>query len=357
MVFMLHRSFKSLERLRHPAFLIFVLGGMLGTIVNFSITFFLHFKFNFSPLVSFFAGTLSNQLFHHAFYSVVYVNKEVRLKTPLPLHFFLYFFVAFISAGFFKLLLDVVGFGFAASFCLTLFLLVSANVFLIRVSTFSSAKLAEVEYKEMNDSYYDDQTDDKKVSRFRAWYHRSRYERLTKFVSEYYRPGMRIADLGCANCWWNVRGLPVVGVDINAKMLAWAKKNKRLRGFKVTSNLAKTGLSAKKFDLVIMSETLEHILDLPGVLKEVGRILKKDGTFLITVPYDFFLGPFFILFNLNCIYMGYLRGSLYHRYRCGHINHFTKTRLRKTLSENRFSLRRSFVMNGLLLYAVANKKI
>ena len=71
------------------------------------------------------------------------------------------------------------------------------------------------------------------------------------------------------------------------------------------------------------------------------------------MPYDLFLGPFFVLFNLNCIYMGYLRGSQSHRVRCGHINHFTKSRLRATLARNGFTLKRVFVVNGLLLYGVA----
>jgi hypothetical protein len=53
--------------------------------------------------------------------------------------------------------------------------------------------------------------------------------------------------------------------------------------------------------------------------------------------------------------MGYIKGSLYHKYRCGHIHHFTKTRLRETLAENGFALQDVFVVNGLLLYATAKK--
>jgi SAM-dependent methyltransferase len=247
------------------------------------------------------------------------------------------------------------GLSFPLSLSACLVILSASNSLLNRISTFSSAKMAAVEYLEMNESYYDDQTDEKKVSKFRAWYHRSRYERLTKFVSEYFKKGMRMADLGCGNCWWNIHHLPVFGVDINAKMLQWAKKNKRLTDYKVCANLAKTGLQSKGFDVVLMSEVLEHVFNLREVLVEVRRILKDQGTFLITVPYDFFLGPFFILFNLNCLYMGYIRGSQYHKYRCGHIHHYTKNRLRKTLKENGFELTKVFVVNGLLLYATARK--
>ena len=45
----------------------------------------------------------------------------------------------------------------------------------------------------------------------------------------------------------------------------------------------------------------------------------------------------------------------YHRVRCGHINHFTKCRLRNTLERSGFTLECVSVVNGLLFYAVAAK--
>ncbi|QQR80453.1 MAG: class I SAM-dependent methyltransferase [Deltaproteobacteria bacterium] len=343
------------NRLKYRDGLVFILGGFSGAAINFTVTFFLALKLNLNPSVSFFFGVLANQFFHYLYYKVVYASQKVTLRTSLPLHFFLYFCVAFGSAVVFHFFIVSFNFTNLGAFGLSLSLLSLANVLLVRISTFSSAQLASVEYCEMNESYYDDQTNENKVSKFRAWYHRSRYKRLTRFIGEYYKSGMKIADLGSANCWWNTQGLPVVGVDINEKMLDWAKKNNRLIDYRVTPDLSKSGLNSKSFDLVVMSETLEHILDLPGVIAEVSRILKDDGTFLITVPYDLFLGPFFIFFNLSCLYMGYVKGSLYHRYRCGHINHFTKRRLRQVLGNNGFLVKRCFIVNGFLLYAEACK--
>jgi ubiquinone/menaquinone biosynthesis C-methylase UbiE/putative flippase GtrA len=341
------------QRWRHPALLIFLLGGFLGAALNLGATFLLVREFSVPALAAFFIGTFLNQAFHYVYYNVVYVNHEIRLKTSLPVHLFLSLWVSAGSAALLGAFLAAFHWPLPGALAACLLVLAFSNALLNRISTFSSAKMAEVEYREMNESYYDDYTDGSKFSKFRVWYHRSRYERLTRFVSEYFKKGMRMADLGCGNAWWNIRGLPVTGVDINAKMLGWAKKHGRLKDFKVCADLAKTGLKAKSFDVVLMSEVLEHVFDHKGVLADVRRILKPRGTFLITVPYDFFMGPFFILFNLNCLYMGYVRGSEYHKYRCGHIHHFTKNRLRRTLAENGFLLERVFVVNGLLLYASA----
>ncbi len=343
------------QRWRHPAFLIFILGGLLGAAINIGTTVLFADVLSVNPLIAFFLGTFSNQAFHFIYYNVVYVNKEVQMKTSFSMHLFLSFWVSVGSSGLLWLFLrNQISLLLSLLYCLIILAL--SNSLLNRISTFSSAKIAEVQYKEMNESYYEDHTNVKKVSKFRAWYHRSRYERLTKFVTEYFRVGMKMADFGCGNCLWNIRKLPVFGVDINAKMLRWSKRKKLLKEYKVCEDLAKTGIKSKSLDLVLMSEVLEHVFDQADVLKEVSRVLKDNGTFLITVPYDFFLGPFFILFNLNCLYMGYIQGSVYHKYRCGHIHHFTKKRLKKTLEQNGLFLNKIFVVNGLLLYAVANKR-
>jgi ubiquinone/menaquinone biosynthesis C-methylase UbiE len=342
------------KRWRHPALLIFILGGVLGAALNLGVTLLLALEFSIPAVAAFFIGTFLNQAFHYFYYNVVYVNQEIRMRTSFALHLFLSFWVSAGSAAMLWIFMTQ-GFNFPESLVSCLFVLAAANALLNRIATFSSAKMAEVEYKAMDEDYYDEMTDETKVSKFRAWYHRSRYERLTQFVSRSFKKGMKMADLGCGNCWWNIHHLPVFGVDINEKMLKWAKKNKRLAGFKVCPDLSATGLKSKSLDVVLMSEVLEHVFNQKEVLTEVHKILKDEGKFLITVPYDFFMGPFFILFNLNCLYMGYIRGSVYHKYRCGHIHHFTKARLKRTLMENGFTLENVFVVNGLLLYAEARK--
>lgn len=343
------------HRLRFPALYVFLLGGLSGSGSNLIITLALARFLN--PLFAFSVGTLFNEAFHHIYYHVVHVNQEIKLRTPLAIQATLYVIVAAAAAGLLWCVLHIFHISLVPAVLISLAILAILNTVINRISTFSSSKLAMVEYEAMGETFYDDQTDSKKVNWFRAWFHRSRYARLTKFVEKFYRPGMAVADLGCGNCWWNISCYPVVGVDVNQNMLRWAKQQQRLTDYHITTDLAQTGLPDRSLDMVIMSETLEHLLNLEATIAEVCRVLKDGGVFLITVPYDFFLGPFFILFNVNCLWQGYVRGSIYHRYRCGHINHFTMRRLRAALMQGGFRIQQLFVVNGMSLYCAARKEI
>jgi SAM-dependent methyltransferase len=342
-------------RFRHSPLYILVLGGILGSGLNLGVSAFLHGMLGWHALPAFFCGTLANLLFHHGYYALIFVNQEISMRTALPVQLLLYLGVATAAAGILWVFYEELQLEFVQAVLGAIAVLSLLSVTLVRISTFSSAKLAHIEYQEVDESFYDDQTDRAKVGWFRAWFHSSRFEKLTRFVAKHYRPGMRIADLGCGNCMWNIHELPVTGVDMNEKMMDWAKRHHRLKEYRVCDNLGKTGLPAKSFDLIIMSETLEHLLNLPETLGEVRRLLKDDGTFLVTVPYDIFLGPFFILFNINCLYQGYVKGSTYHKYRCGHVNHFSISRLRNLLAANGFQMRKYSIVNGLNIYAAASK--
>lgn len=87
-----------------------------------------------------------------------------------------------------------------------------------------------------------------------------------------------------------------------------------------------------EFDVVIMSEVLEHLANdvLHLTLCEVRRVLKPDGFFIGTVPANE------ILFDNNVICPHC--GESFHRW--GHIQSFSLLRLREVLSENSFTVQR-----------------
>jgi len=344
------------KRIPYSTTLIFMLGGITGSVLNLSVNIFFYKLFSLNPYFCFFCGTLLNLLYHHLYYHVVFDNKEIRIKTSLYLQMTLYGMVTIGSLVIFGLFFDYLKFGFVSAVILSILCLSLFSTLFVRISNFASAQLANVAYADIDDNYYDTLIDAQKVSQFRAWYHSSRFRRLAMFIADYYQPGMKIADLGCGSCSWNTDGFPVTGIDINENMIRRAYENNRLVDYHVAKNLALTNLPSNSFDIIVMSETLEHVANIEEVLVEVKRVLKDNGTFIITVPYDLFLGPFFILFNLNCLYMGYIRGSIYHRFRCGHINHFTKRRLVNIIETNGFAVNKMSIVNWLLIYTAAQKR-
>ncbi|HPH56219.1 MAG TPA: class I SAM-dependent methyltransferase [Smithella sp.] len=253
------------QRIRYTPFLIFLLGGVSGSALNLALSSLLFYYFSLNPYFSFICGTLANEFFHHLYYHVVFVNQEIRMKTAFPLQMFLYLCVALGGAAPLHLFMSIFHIGFFWSVLLSITVLAFINVVFIRISHFSSSELADVHYREMDGNYYQEQTDNTKVSRFRAWYHSSRYGKLTAFVEKYYQPGCRIADLGCGNCLWNIHRLPVTGVDVNERMLAWSKSRHYLTDYLVASDLSRTGLPSRAFDIVVMSEVLEHLLNIPKI--------------------------------------------------------------------------------------------
>lgn len=88
-----------------------------------------------------------------------------------------------------------------------------------------------------------------------------------------------------------------------------------------------------QFDVVVMSEVLEHLSDevLNSTLVEIRRVLKPDGQFIGTVPA-----------NENLRDNGAICphcGTYFHRW--GHVQSFSLMRLRGLLLSNNFTVRRN----------------
>ena len=105
----------------------------------------------------------------------------------------------------------------------------------------------------------------------------------------------RVLDAGCGRGFYpnavSLYSFPreIVGIDINSEYLKQAKdqiSDKRVKLLK--KSIYSTDFPDNYFDLVICSEVLEHLTNEKKALGEISRILKKNGTLLITVPgYNF----------------------------------------------------------------------
>jgi len=111
-----------------------------------------------------------------------------------------------------------------------------------------------------------------------------------KITSEYFMENknkdIKILDVGCGDgkiCEiFKKIGFCVYGVDVGKNNIEKMKKMK-LNG--VVANIEE-GLpfANNYFDYVFAGEVIEHVLDTKFILKEVNRVLKKGGRFLVTTP-------------------------------------------------------------------------
>lgn len=105
------------------------------------------------------------------------------------------------------------------------------------------------------------------------------------------KSGSRVLDLGCGNGravnLLKSFNIDYVGLDISEELTKIAQKKYPKDEF-IVSNLLDTPFSDNKFDYVISLATLHHIPSEEqrlNALKEINRILKPNGTVLITVWY------------------------------------------------------------------------
>ena len=107
------------------------------------------------------------------------------------------------------------------------------------------------------------------------------------------RSGMHVLDAGCgvggpARFLASAYGCTVVGVDLSERFIAAARRLNELLGlanqveFRV-ANVADTGLSGGTFDVAWSQNVFMNVEDKEAAFREILRVLKPGGTFLLQV--------------------------------------------------------------------------
>ena len=125
------------------------------------------------------------------------------------------------------------------------------------------------------------------------WGYAKRFRFVKESITAEYpgRPSgsIRVLDVGCGNGSFIAiplarYGFQVTGVDLHrpsiehARRLACATRNAQFIETKVTD------LTAPPFDVIILSEVLEHLGDPEALLLDSLRYLKPEGIVVVTVP-------------------------------------------------------------------------
>lgn len=97
-----------------------------------------------------------------------------------------------------------------------------------------------------------------------------------------------ILDIGCAGGFMTNKialmfpKSKVYGIDVYPDAIAYAKSQFPHIHFK-SADAHHLPFAKDSFDLVVCYETIEHVLDPKKILKEMKRVIKKDGTVIIAM--------------------------------------------------------------------------
>jgi SAM-dependent methyltransferase len=161
------------------------------------------------------------------------------------------------------------------------------------------------------------------------------------------KSGMRVLDAGCGSgrhlCEaFRTPGVEVAGVDLSRADLCKAKGFLTLMARKqegrwsiACADVTNLPFAARRFDVVVCSEVLEHVFDNRAAVAELVRVLKPGGDLVVTVPR--FL-PERICWALS---------EAYHREPGGHIRIYRKEELMTLLEAAGTRCRRIRYRHGL----------
>jgi len=115
--------------------------------------------------------------------------------------------------------------------------------------------------------------------------HIHRYFFAKKFVK-----GKKVLDLGCGEGYGvNIlakEAKSIVGVEIDKNTIRHAKQKYRSKNIKfIYGTISEIPIQEEHlFDVIVCFETIEHVRAQKNVLKEVKRLLKKNGIFIASTP-------------------------------------------------------------------------
>lgn len=114
--------------------------------------------------------------------------------------------------------------------------------------------------------------------------HCRRYETAARYVA-----GKRVLDIACGVGYGSqMLGLAsassVVGVDISAQTVQYARKNYQMLGVEFVCADAEQFEWSEQFDIVVSFETIEHLRNPAKFIGRIRNLLVPEGYFLLSVP-------------------------------------------------------------------------
>lgn len=161
-----------------------------------------------------------------------------------------------------------------------------------------------------------------------------------------------ILDVGCASGWFLSRmaveypKASYTGIDVYKDGVEYGKKKyKKLK--LIVNDAHKMPFEKDSFDTVVCAEVLEHVVNPQDVLKEIRRVLKKEGVAVIEMD----TGN--LLFKLVWHWWTNLRHGVWEN---AHIQEFNTYKLKKMIENEGFNIVEQKFFNYTMAVAFLVKK-
>lgn len=104
-----------------------------------------------------------------------------------------------------------------------------------------------------------------------------------------YAEGKEVLDAACGvgygTAYLAEAASHVTGVDIDADTLVYARRRYPATNIEFQQmDVTRLAFPAASFDVMVSFETLEHVDDAPGAVREAARVLRDGGVYIVSTP-------------------------------------------------------------------------
>lgn len=174
----------------------------------------------------------------------------------------------------------------------------------------------------------------------RLW-HRNKLNNVVSAIKSKYTNPLSILDVGSASGWFlselkkEFKNSECVGIDTYKAAINYGKK--KYKNIKlVRTDAHKIPFKENTFEVIVCCEVLEHVEEPEIVIKEMRRILKKNGTLIVEIDTGNWL------FKLIWYFWTNLRKGVW---RDSHIHSFSVEKLKRLFVKNGLKIKEMKIFN------------
>lgn len=109
-----------------------------------------------------------------------------------------------------------------------------------------------------------------------------------KYIASYINKKKSVLEIGCSDGYGSFLiskiSKEIIALDIDEKTIRDARRQYNIRNLNFVVGSALSLPWSNKFDIVVSFQVIEHLTDVELYLREVKKVLKKEGVFIVSTP-------------------------------------------------------------------------